>query len=695
MPPRVVVVLSGLVCAAVSAAIPPTFPCGAANACNIEQVATDASGNIYVVGSRGLPSEAIVAKLSPDGGLLFFATFSGAHGSSYGHAIALDAAGNVYAGGHTSAPDFPLRNPIQNTIPSRGSSGFVLKLGPDGSQLIYSTFVGGTVSTQGRGIPTEGSSVNAIAADSAGNIYLTGATISPDFPVTPGMPAGSVGGGFTAQVGAFITKISATGDRILYSGRISGGAKACAGGSSCILSAGITRGTDIAVDAGGRAFVAGNSNVTDLPVTPGAYRSRGIGAWVARVNESGSALDYLTYLGSSKYLLLPNGPSETIASGLAIDAAGNAYVTGATSNPDFPTTPGAFQTQLSSRPRADVTIPGEQDAFLVKLNPQGSGLIYGTFLGGTAQDAATAVAIDGSGNAYIAGVTQSSAFPVTTGAISGGDFVAVLNAGGSALTYSSRFPSGSISTAMAMDAAGMLHLIGSTGTVSALSVTPGQPSPSPAPFLYAVVNAASTTLGQSLVPGEVVSLFGDNLGPSAGVFGQADNTGTLPNSIAGTQVLLDGVPLPLLYVSQGQINAVIPFFGLPGYPSIAVRTPSGLTTALYFATIQADPAIFLRDGHAAALNEDGSVNSESNPARAESIVTVWATGLGLVQPTPPDGQIATIAQPFTCCWAASNGVVYQGAAPGMVTGVVQFNVRATSDRISVAGSAPASIYLAQ
>ncbi|HEY5163248.1 MAG TPA: SBBP repeat-containing protein, partial [Terriglobales bacterium] len=247
------------------------FPCGAPY-CTVARVVTDAARNIYAVGSRTFAasdsaSDVFVAKLDSAGATIFVATFSG-KGSDTGSAIAVDPAGNIYAGGYTSSPNFPLRNAIQ-TAPTSGSypgTGFLLKLSPDGSQLIYSTYFGGPV--------------KALAADSGGNVYATGQTGWSDFPVTPGMPNGTINGDMLMGVfGAFVAKLNATGDKFLYSGRISGGIRGCTGGSSCFVSPRFTWGVGIALDAAGNAYVAGNANVTDLPTTLGVLSPSGIGAW--------------------------------------------------------------------------------------------------------------------------------------------------------------------------------------------------------------------------------------------------------------------------------------------------------------------------------------------------------------------------------------------------------------------------------
>ncbi len=221
------------------------YPCRATT-CTVARIISDAAGNTYAVGSRSVTTQAtevFVVKLDPAGSTVFLATFGGS-GSDAGQAIALDPAGNIYVGGTTSSPDFPLRNPLQpapiKDLTFSFSNGFLLKLSPDGSQIVYSTYFGGQV--------------HALAADAGGNLYATGATSYRDFPATSGLPNGPVGGGLSGVIGAFVTKVSPTGDKILYSARISGTAVACGGGSSCFLSTRFIGGDAIAVDRAGNAY---------------------------------------------------------------------------------------------------------------------------------------------------------------------------------------------------------------------------------------------------------------------------------------------------------------------------------------------------------------------------------------------------------------------------------------------------------
>src|SRR5207245_2583037 len=232
---------------------------------------------------------------------------------------------------------------------------------------------------------------NAIVVDASGNAYVTGFTGAADFPTTPGA--------FSESGNGFITKLNAAGSALVYSTRL-------AGADSC---------SSIAVDAAGHAYVTGQTSAPDFPTTPGAFqttlRSSGRNAFVAKLTPDGTALVYATYLGGSGTVVVgPGGRQITVGDAglaIAIDAAGNAYVTGNTSSSDFPITSDAFQTTFGG---------GVGDAFVSKLNATGSALVYSTYLGGNDIDNGTGIAVGAAGSAYVTGYSFSANFPTTPGA---------------------------------------------------------------------------------------------------------------------------------------------------------------------------------------------------------------------------------------------------------------------------------------
>jgi hypothetical protein len=221
-----------------------------------------------------------------------------------------------------------------------------------------------------------------IAVDGSGNAYVTGYTDSTDYDVTPGAFQTTRGG----YRDVFVTKLNATGTALVYSTYI--------GGSNDDV------GYGIAVDGSGNAYVTGYTESTDYDVTPGAFQTTKGGyrdVFVTKLNATGTALVYSTYIGGS-------GGDEGY--GIAVDGSGNAYVTGYTYSTDYDVTPGAFQT----------TNGGGRDVFVTKLNATGTALVYSTYIGGSNNDEGYAIAVDGSGYAYVTGYTYSTDYDVTPGA---------------------------------------------------------------------------------------------------------------------------------------------------------------------------------------------------------------------------------------------------------------------------------------
>jgi len=292
-----------------------------------------------------------------------------------GFGIAVDGSGNAYVTRFTNSTDYDVTLGAFQTTKDVYPDVFVTKLNASGSGLVYSTYIGGSESEGG----------DAIAVDSSGNAYVTGSTKSTNYDVTSGaFKTKKVGGKFSYDL--FVTKLNASGNGLVYSTYIGGSNE--------------DYGLGIAVDGSGNAYVTGQTYSTDYDVTTGAFQTMH-GGWtdvfVTKLNASGSSLVYSTYIG---------GNSEDVANGIAVDGSGNAYVTGYTQSTDYDVTPGAFQT----------TNGGAYDVFVTKLNASGSGLVYSTYIGGSDGERGNAIAVDGSGNAYVTGTTQSTDYDVTPGA---------------------------------------------------------------------------------------------------------------------------------------------------------------------------------------------------------------------------------------------------------------------------------------
>jgi hypothetical protein len=371
---------------------------------------------------------------------LIYSTYIGGNDSETANGIAIDGSGNAYITGGTWSTDYDITPGAFQTVKGAITDVFVTKLNSTGTGLIYSTFIGGGDTDYGY----------AIAIDGFGNAYITGSTVSTDYDITPGAFQ-TTGGGFYPDV--FVTKLNSTGTGLIYSTYI--------GGNN------YDYGTSIAIDNSGNAYITGATYSTDYPITPGAFQTtKGVGddVFVTKLNSTGTGLIYSTYIGGSDY---------DFGYAIALDGSGNAYITGETWSTDYDITPGAFQTTLSGS-------EGWPDVFVTKLNSTGTGLIYSTYIGGSDYDYGFAIAIDNSGNAYVTGVTNSTDYNITAGAfqttIAGFSdvFVTQLNSTGTGLIYST-YIGGSNEDggySIAIDDSGNAYITGFT-TSTDYDITPG------------------------------------------------------------------------------------------------------------------------------------------------------------------------------------------------------------------------------
>jgi len=379
--------------------------------------------------------------------VLEYSTLLGGSGGDVGVGIAVDQRGSAYITGQTTSIDFPTTPGAIQPVAGYDDA-FVLKLSPDGSALEYATYLGGS----------DLDWAVDIALDASGNAYVTGETFSNDFPTTPGSFQRSCPStaSFCWPGFVFVTKLNSRGTVLSYSSYLGGAFQAPGAG-------GFSRPGGIAVDAAGHAYVTGQVAAADFPTTPGAFQTRSSGsgdAFVTKFAIDGASLVYSTYLG---------GSNEDHGFGIAVDVEGNAFVTGYTGRiegpNDFPTTPGSFQPTGNT-----------EDAFVTKLNPSGTGLVYSTLLGGDQVlsgalayfDSGLGIAIDAAGSAYVTGKTWSSNFPILNPPaelnkplVSGSySFITKLKPDGSGLVYSTYLALGG-GGGIAVDSTGNAYVTGS------------------------------------------------------------------------------------------------------------------------------------------------------------------------------------------------------------------------------------------
>jgi len=638
-------------------------------------VAVDSAGNLYVTGftfSPNLPhtagsfqssyrgetafvmlgGDAFVAKYTPAGALVYV-TYLGGSADDAGGAIAVDSAGNAYVTGFTTSTDFPtVKGSYQTAFGGKGSTGyfqsfgdaFVAKLNPTGTALVYSTYLGGSNDEQGI----------AIAVDSSGDAFVGGATLSTNFPTVNAYQSKFAGSGGSppyccgspapqlAFGDGFLAKLNPAGTALLFSTYFGGSL-------DDVVWA-------IALDSSGNAYIGGNTVSSNFPVL-NAYQSSYGGAasaaaqptftmgdgFVAKFDTNGK-LQYSTYLG---------GSSDDAVQGIAVDSTGAAYVTGFTSSANFPVTATAAQKNFTG-PSAATLAYGFLcgDAFVAKLAPSGSTLVWSTYLGGSQDDGGVAIAVDPGGNAIVAGSTKSTNFPVTSNAQqktiggnvpagSGDGFVAKVSADGASFQYVSYYGGSSSDTitSLALDGQGNAIVAGATASTNLpLTANAAQPgfggaadyggtvlgdafvaifsgiAALPVPAITAISNGASSSA--ALAPGSLVAVTGTNLGTSAA---------------AGA--LVGGQTAQVLSATATKWTIAIPYNAAIGSSTIQVGTSAPFSIALS----QYAPVLFSADstgqGVAAAqrvLSSSTPSVSASAPAFPGDTLYILATGLGAI-----------------------------------------------------------------
>jgi hypothetical protein len=378
----------------------------------------------------------IIFRLDKVGSALVYSTFIGGSSSDVGFDIAVDTLKNAYVTGYTDSSDFPVTSGANDTTHNGFRDVFILKLNKTGASLDYCTYIGGDSGDEGW----------SIAINPNGNAFVTGFTYSTNFPATPGAFDTIADLTYTR---IFVLKVNNIGSTLNYCTFVEGN--------------GYDYGYDIALDTNGNAYVTGYSRSNDFPTTPGAFsrtNTRYDEVIVFKLNQTGSGLLYSTYVG---------GNNDEYGYSIIVDNMGYAYVTGWTSSPDFPTTPGAY----------DRTRNGSSDIFMLKLNQSGSGLAISTFIGGSDRDYAYGIDVDPDGNMYITGYTTSSDFPITPDAYNSSNnntdaFVLELAGNGSSIIYST-FVGGNdfeYGLGIVLDSKNDIHVAGSTQSLD-FPTTPG------------------------------------------------------------------------------------------------------------------------------------------------------------------------------------------------------------------------------
>lgn len=617
-------------------------------------------------GFTGVCSDAFVVKLDSTGAVVW-ATYLGGNGQDSGQAIAVDASGNVYVAGATqfatgvSTNNFPTTpGSVFPAIATTVGDAFVVKLDPSGGRMIYGTFIPDYLTTIAMTIDASGSAYVAAGQEPA----------AYQFPAT----AGAFQVSSSAHETAVILKLNPAGSALVYATYLGGNSPQD-----------VTQPTAIAVDTSGNAYVTGIAPA-DFPITAGAFQAASPGgAFVTKLNATGTGLIYSTFLGSHD-----EGTAIKVDSQGRVHVLGQVNCTGAcplTYSTNFPATAGAFESAGTTRPPWSNLTSGV-NPFLGSLSADGSALLYGTYV-----DGALVLDIDPSGDAYVAGLIAGSGFPVTGGAFeqcyNANDFAAEFNPTGALVgaTYFGASGTSALSS-LVVRADGQVSIATAEAVAAVDTLLIDDPQQPPGQCVSPIVQNAANyySYGTQIAPGELVTLQGVGIGPQTGIQGTAGANGLLPTNLAGVQVLFNHLAAPLMYVQAGQINVQVPW-EIAGQSSAQVQVIYKGTPVNTFslAVVEAVPGLFYLNypsRQAAVLNADGSVNSTANPAKAGDVIALFGTGAGPAAPAAVTGAIwgtgsnTLLTLPVTVQIGGVNApVIYAGAAPGLESGIFQVNVQ--------------------
>jgi uncharacterized protein (TIGR03437 family) len=656
-------------------------------------LALDGTGDAYAVATvKDLSGRAWirVMKTNPQGAVVASYQFGGT-GADQPAAMKVDTQGEVVIAGSTTSTDFPVTTTLGPAI--QKSAAFVVKLDSGLTGITASTLIGGDKYAASY---LSGTGAGAVDVDAAGNVYVGGYTAALDFPVTTGAYQTTPPGydSFGAASLGFVAELSPGLSKIVFATYYGSSSVQCMG-SDCIGAWGSTSVTGLAVDPSGAILAAANAVLSVQNFTRGILAAKfaaggGSVAWTTTIAPEGSGGDEFAYaaaLDGSGNFVIVGSSSGVYPSAGAVQSCGNSASSG------------GFVAKFSGSSGVLQLLT----AFGCRENSEPQNII----------PVVHSVAVDASGMIWITGVADPITLPVSPSSpASGPTYLAALAGDGTAVAALYEEPAGMFGQALALTNTNSPVILGNAGFLMLASGAGG-------PSLVGVANSAGSAASAVIAPAELVSLYGTGLGPATALGPQVVG-GVVANTLGGYQLEIGGVAAPLLYLGANQINAVVPreVYGQDSV-SVALVTPTGTFPLADLSIRPSAPEIFHDplSGYAVAINQDGTLNSATNPAHAGQLVSIWASGAGLMGSAPyMDGAIiAPSGRSFllpslpvsTLAGNDSLEVDFAGNAPGEIYGLLQVNFRipqtlaantgslAVSLQVGAASGAVVSIYVAQ